>query len=201
VSQRPTHLTWADRGSKPSLRGEKPATNHLNHALFETENESTPHTYKDSVCTSQTTQSAYITKTNQLTPYRKKRESIPFIFNDESTASCICLRLDLYMSHVKITRATADCFCFLCSPTPSTTRSHTCAYVTRIAFVFILVSYPFHKPLPHMCSRNAYCFCFYLSSPTPPTNRSHTCAYVTYCFCFYLSSPTLPQPAPTHVLT
>jgi hypothetical protein len=29
----------------------------------------------------------------------KKR--IPFIFNDESTGSCICLRLDLYMSHVK----------------------------------------------------------------------------------------------------
>jgi hypothetical protein len=26
---------------------------------------------------------------------------IPFIFNDESTGSCICLRLDLYMSHVK----------------------------------------------------------------------------------------------------
>jgi hypothetical protein len=25
---------------------------------------------------------------------------IPSIFNDESTGSCICLRLDLYMSHV-----------------------------------------------------------------------------------------------------
>jgi hypothetical protein len=33
-----------------------------------------------------------------------------------------------------ITCATADCFClYLCSPTPPTTRSHTCAYVTRVA--------------------------------------------------------------------
>jgi hypothetical protein len=31
---------------------------------------------------------------------RKKSKRIPFIFNDESTGSCICLRLDLYMSHV-----------------------------------------------------------------------------------------------------
>jgi hypothetical protein len=33
---------------------------------------------------------------------RKNVESkrIPSIFSDESTASCICLRLDLYMSHV-----------------------------------------------------------------------------------------------------
>jgi hypothetical protein len=64
--------------------------------------------------------------------FNKKRESILFIFNDKCTRSCICLRLDLYMSHVKITCATADCFCFLCSPTPSTTRFHTCAYVTRM---------------------------------------------------------------------
>jgi hypothetical protein len=27
----------------------------------------------------------------------KKGKRIPFIFNDESTRSCICLRLDLYM--------------------------------------------------------------------------------------------------------
>jgi hypothetical protein len=32
---------------------------------------------------------------------RKKKESIPFIFNDESTGSCICLRRHIYMSHVK----------------------------------------------------------------------------------------------------
>jgi hypothetical protein len=31
----------------------------------------------------------------------KKSKRIPFIFNDESTGSCICLRLDLYMSHIK----------------------------------------------------------------------------------------------------
>jgi hypothetical protein len=30
-----------------------------------------------------------------------KSKRIPFIFNDESTGSCICLRLNLYMSHVK----------------------------------------------------------------------------------------------------
>jgi hypothetical protein len=30
-----------------------------------------------------------------------KSKRIPFIFNDESTGSCICLRLDLYLSHVK----------------------------------------------------------------------------------------------------
>jgi hypothetical protein len=41
-------------------------------------------------------------------PERKKpvrsdvtKKRIPFIFNDESTGSCICLRLDLYLSHVK----------------------------------------------------------------------------------------------------
>jgi hypothetical protein len=62
-----------------------------------------------------------------------KKESIPFIFNDESTGSCICLRLDLHMSHVKITCATAVCFCFYLNfPTPPTNRSHTCAYVTRM---------------------------------------------------------------------
>jgi hypothetical protein len=31
----------------------------------------------------------------------KKSKRIPFIFNDKSTGSCICLRLDLYLSHVK----------------------------------------------------------------------------------------------------
>jgi hypothetical protein len=67
----------------------------------------------------------------------RKSKRIHFIFNDESTGSCICLRLDLYMSHVKhdtiITCATALCFCFyLSSPTPLTNRSHTCAYVTRM---------------------------------------------------------------------
>jgi hypothetical protein len=61
-----------------------------------------------------------------------KKESIPFIFNDESTGSCTCLRLDLYLSHLKIiTCATADSFCSL-FPYPPTTRAHTCAYVTRM---------------------------------------------------------------------
>jgi hypothetical protein len=32
---------------------------------------------------------------------KNKSKRIPFIFNDESTGSCICIRLDLYMSHVK----------------------------------------------------------------------------------------------------
>jgi hypothetical protein len=32
---------------------------------------------------------------------KKKRKHIPFIFNDESTGSCVCLRLDLYVSYVK----------------------------------------------------------------------------------------------------
>jgi hypothetical protein len=63
---------------------------------------------------------------------KRKSKRVPFIFNDKSTGSCICLRLDLYLSRVK-TCATAVCFCFyLCSPTPPTTRSHTCAYVTRM---------------------------------------------------------------------
>jgi hypothetical protein len=57
-----------------------------------------------------------------------------------------------------ITCTTAVCLCFyLCSPTPPTNRSHTCAYVTRM--------------------KNN--ICFYLCSPTPRTTRSHTCAYVT----------------------
>jgi hypothetical protein len=63
--------------------------------------------------------------------WKKESTRIPFIFNDESAGSCICLRLDLYMSHVKhdtiITCSTAVCFCFyLSSPTPPTNRSHTC---------------------------------------------------------------------------
>jgi hypothetical protein len=29
-----------------------------------------------------------------------KGKRVPFIFNDESTRSCICLRLNIYMSHV-----------------------------------------------------------------------------------------------------
>jgi hypothetical protein len=63
----------------------------------------------------------------------KKSKRIPFIFNDKSTGSCVCLRLDLYLSHVKITCATADWYClYLCFPTPSTIRSQTCAYVTRM---------------------------------------------------------------------
>jgi hypothetical protein len=33
--------------------------------------------------------------------YFVKSKRMPFIFNDESTGSCICLRLDLHMSHVK----------------------------------------------------------------------------------------------------
>jgi hypothetical protein len=32
---------------------------------------------------------------------RNKKKRIPFIFNDESTGSCIYLRLDLYMSHLQ----------------------------------------------------------------------------------------------------
>jgi hypothetical protein len=53
--------------------------------------------------------------------YRNKK-SIPFIFNDESTGSCICLRLDLYVSHVKLngivevgntTMLSATCHCQL----------------------------------------------------------------------------------------
>jgi hypothetical protein len=31
----------------------------------------------------------------------KKSKRVPFIFNDESTGSYICRRVDLYMSHVK----------------------------------------------------------------------------------------------------
>jgi hypothetical protein len=42
------------------------------------------------------------------------------------------------------------------SPTPPANRSHTCAYVTRIAFVLILVPLSSQKPLPHMCLSNAY---------------------------------------------
>jgi hypothetical protein len=61
-----------------------------------------------------------------------RKESIPFIFNDESTGSCICLRLDLYMSHVKIICVSADSFYFSYFPHPS------------------------RSPRPHMCIRNAY---------------------------------------------
>jgi hypothetical protein len=52
------------------------------------------------------------------------KNNIPFIFNDKSTGSCICLRLDLYLSHVKITCATADSFCSLFTY-PPTTRAPT----------------------------------------------------------------------------
>jgi hypothetical protein len=64
--------------------------------------------------------------------YWTQKESIPFIFNDEGTGSCICLRLDLYMSHVKIICASADSFYF--------SYSHI---------------HP-RYPRPQMCIRNAY---------------------------------------------
>jgi hypothetical protein len=61
---------------------------------------------------------------------KKKKKRTPFISNDESTGTYICLKLDLYMSHVKITCATADSFCSL-FPYPHNPRSHTCVYVTH----------------------------------------------------------------------
>jgi hypothetical protein len=64
---------------------------------------------------------------------RKWKWNIPFIFNDKSTGSCTCLRLDLYLSHVKITCATADSFCSLFTY-PHNPRSHTCAYVTHMKY-------------------------------------------------------------------
>jgi hypothetical protein len=61
-------------------------------------------------------------QTNSLT---EKSKRIPFIFDDESTGSCI---------RAITTCATADFFClYLCSPTPPTTRSQTRGYVTRVA--------------------------------------------------------------------
>jgi hypothetical protein len=94
-------------------------------------------------------------KTN-LKTMKKKR--IPFIFNDESTGSCIRLRLDLYMSHVKsidvgidhtckAARLTRDCnnvpqrnsFYFSYSPTHPATRAHMCI---RNAYVSVAVNVP-----------------------------------------------------------
>jgi hypothetical protein len=65
---------------------------------------------------------------------------MPFVFNDKSTGSCICLRLDLYLSHVK--------------------KYNRYAYNNmRDSGLLLFVSlfpYPFHNPPPHMCLRNAY---------------------------------------------
>jgi hypothetical protein len=63
--------------------------------------------------------------------------SIPFIFNDESTGSCIWFRLDLYMSHVKKHEtvticASADSFNFSYSPTHRATRAHTAVNVPAV---------------------------------------------------------------------
>jgi hypothetical protein len=58
----------------------------------------------------------------------KKYKRIPSSFKDESTGSCICLRLDSYMSHVNKVR---------------TIR----VKMIRIAAIRVII---------HMCLRNAY---------------------------------------------
>jgi hypothetical protein len=84
----------------------------------------------------------------------KKSKRIPFIFNDERTGTCICLRLDLYMSHVKNMCHSGLLLFLSLFSYPSPTRSHTCDCVRR--------------------RKNN--ICFYLCSTTPSTTRFHTCA-------------------------
>jgi hypothetical protein len=71
----------------------------------------------------------------------KKGKRIPFIFNDESTGSCIFLRLNLYLSHVKIG---ARHLGSLCSILPFShkkyPRQETVMYVARcIQGMFLVV--------------------------------------------------------------
>jgi hypothetical protein len=71
-----------------------------------------------------------------------------------------------------ITCATAECFClYLCSPTPSTTRSQTCAYITRVAVNASGVTSMGHevreghtkkRALRHIHVKNVY---YFLSAP------------------------------------
>jgi hypothetical protein len=52
-----------------------------------------------------------------------KSKRIPFIFNDESTGSCICLRLDLYLSHVLLLCLSVT-FILVPLPLPQTAPTH-----------------------------------------------------------------------------
>jgi hypothetical protein len=72
---------------------------------------------------------------------KEKGKRIPFIFNDESTGSFICLRLDLYLSHVKMG---ARHLGSLCSILPfghkKYPRQETVTYVARcIQGIFLVI--------------------------------------------------------------
>jgi hypothetical protein len=89
---------------------------------------------------------------NMYSVLETKKESVPFIFNDESTGSCICLRLDLYMSHVKIICASADSFYFFISPPIRYPRSHMHirnAYVS-VAVNVLAVTSRYHGTVPEI---------------------------------------------------
>jgi hypothetical protein len=62
----------------------------------------------------------------------KKMKLILFIFNDESTGSCICT-------------------CKYCTCHTLNNMRHS-----GLLLFLLLFPYPYHHPLPHMCLRNAY---------------------------------------------
>jgi hypothetical protein len=77
----------------------------------------------------------------------KKR--IPSIFNDESTGSCICPRLDLYSSHVKIGARHLGSLCsivpFSHKKIPQTRKRYVCG---KLHPRHVLSSYNFRRQMP-----------------------------------------------------
>jgi hypothetical protein len=83
---------------------------------------------------------------------KRKGKRIPFIYNDESTGSCICLRLDLYMSHIKIG---ARHLVSLCSILPFShkkyPRQETVTYVASCFQGMFLVAPTFVARCHYVC--------------------------------------------------
>jgi hypothetical protein len=114
---------------------------------------------------------------NNIRRLRKKRKSIPSIFKDESTGSCICLRSLIYMSHVnkvqpirvkriRIAAIRVNFCLLLLSNGINVGIGHTCntmrvyhdtiiTWATADSFCS-LFPYPPQPALPHMWLRNAY---------------------------------------------
>jgi hypothetical protein len=79
----------------------------------------------------------------------KKDKCIPFIFNDESSGSCICLRLDLCLSRVKIGARHLGSLCsilpFSHKKIPQTGNRYVCG---KLHPRNILSSSNFHRQMP-----------------------------------------------------
>jgi hypothetical protein len=107
-----------------------------------------------------------------------KSKRIPSIFNDESTESFICLRRNIYMSHVN--KVQPICVKMICIAAIRVTCMKDFVSVVKMllkAFFFCSLFPYTPRPLPTI---RAPCALSYSASPTPSCNKRHqTYSYVT----------------------